>query len=360
VKVLCVNDLPPGGTSGAEVHLELLMAGLERAGDEVRLFTRPPHQGVARLADAWDPGARRALDEDVRRWQPDVLHFHNVVRELSVAVLSAAPDVPRVLTVHDGRLLGDADGQGALLRAWQRGLRAPLDRSVARRRSGVTISVSGPLSKRLQAAGFRQVRHIAPWTRAPMTAPVSAASSTDLVFVGRLDPDKGVDVLLHAFAQLDDLDARLLIAGAGSLEADVQRAAAQSAGRVIALGRLDRPEVSRLLAGARAVVLPSRPGLRPEGAPLALIEGLMHGRPLVVSDDPGAMEVAHADGDDEPAGLVTRAGDVADLARALRRLLTDDALATRLSAAAQLHAASHGEDQGIPQVRDCYRLAGAA
>lgn len=132
VRVLCVNDLPPGGSSGAEVHLDLLVGALRRAGDEAEVFSRPPRAGAVRMLDAWDPLARRALTAAARRIRPDVLHFHNVVRELSVSVLGAAPGVPRVLTVHDGRLLGDADGRGGALRAYQR-LRAPRDAAAARR-----------------------------------------------------------------------------------------------------------------------------------------------------------------------------------------------------------------------------------
>lgn len=344
--MLCVNDLPAGGSSGAEVHLELLVQGLRRGGDEAEVFSRPPRTGGGRLRDAWDPASRGALAEAVRRLRPDVLHFHNVVRELSCAVLGAAPEVPRVLTVHDGRLLGDADGSGLALRTYQR-LRAPLDAATVRRHVDQVLAVSGPLATRLQAAGFPRVHHAAPWAAAPTTSLVPAQRCTDLVFVGRLDRDKGVHVLLEAFSRLADPQARLLLAGRGT---DLSAAPAVREGRAILLGPLAREEVSQLLATARAVVLPSLPRRRPEGSPLVLAEALVHGRPIVVSDDPGSVELTHGGA----CGLVAPAGDVTALAAALDRVLSDDALVAGLAAGATRVSAEHGEAAGLARVQAAY------
>lgn len=349
MRVLCVNDLPAGGASGAEVHLALLVDALRRGGDEVEVFTRPPRRGAARLLDGWDPTARRALAVAVRRLRPDVLHVHNVVRELSVSVLAAAPSVPTVLTAHDGRLLGDADGPRPALRAYQR-LRAPLDATVARRHVDRVLAVSGPLAVRFRAAGFAHVVHAAPWAAAPTAAPVAAAECTDLVFVGRLDPDKGVHVLLAAFARVAHPRARLLLAGSGSSCATLSRLPAVRDGRAVLLGTLGRGEVSALLGTARAVVLPSLPSHRPEGSPLVLTEALVHGRPLVVSDDPGSVELTHGGS----CGLVTRGGDVDALAAALRTMLVDDELVRRMSSSAVSFAAEHEEPAGLARVRSVY------
>lgn len=351
MRVLCVNDLPAGGASGAEVHLALLIDALRRVGDEVHLFTRPPRTGPARLLDAWDPAARRALAAAVTRLRPDVLHVHNIVRELSVSVLGAAPSIPSVLTAHDGRLLGDADGHGPALRTYQR-LRAPVDAAVARRTVDRVLAVSGPLAARFRAAGFRSVVHAAPWAAAPTAPLVAATDCTDLVFVGRLDPDKGAHVLLEAFARVDHPRARLLLAGTGtgSSCAALSRSPVVRQGRAVLLGPLGREDVSRLLATARAVVLPSLPRRRPEGSPLVLAEALVHGRPLVVSDDPGSVELTHGGA----CGLVTPGGDVDALTAALQRVLTDDELVHRLASAASAVADGHGEKAGLARVREAY------
>lgn len=347
MRVLCVNDLPPGGASGAEVHLSLLLAGLRAAGDEVACFSLPARSGLGRLGDVWSPAARSALEQQVTAFAPDVLHFHNVLRELSVAVLTAAPATPRVMTVHDGRLLGEADAPGAALRSWQR-LRSRWERRLAQAHAGQLLAVSDPLRTRLLAAGFADVVHAWPWASAPTSPLTCPTSSRDVVFVGRLDQDKGVEVLVEAFQAAAVDGSRLLLAGTGSYvpPRDPQ---------IVPLGRLDRAAVSDLLSTARLVALPSLPGRRPEGSPLALIEALVHGRPLLVSDDPGCAAVARFGA----AGMVVPAGDVAALTAALRRLLQDDALVTRLAEGACLAASEHTSAAGIAQVRAAYARATA-
>ena len=348
MRVLCVNDRPPGGDSGAEVHLELLVQGLEAAGDTVEVFHGTARSGFARLSDAWDPRARADLESRVAAFKPDVLHVHNVVRELSIAVLAASPTVPRVMTVHDGRLLGDADGGNPLVRTWQQA-RSGWERRFVRHRCGKVLAVSGPLAARLTAAGFRDVHRAWPWAAAPTAALTPPALSRDLLFLGRLSRDKGVHLLVEAFLAADRADARLLLAGTGPL-------ALPEDPRVVRLGRLSRAEVSAQLGAARAVLLPSLPSLRPEGAPLALIEGLVHGRSLLVSDDPGCREVARG-GTSQPAGLVTPAGDVRALAAAIGELLDHDRLVESLVSGAAAAAPEHSPAAGLARVRQAYDLA---
>ncbi|MCU1588079.1 MAG: glycosyl transferase family 1, partial [Frankiales bacterium] len=200
---------------------------------------------------------------------------------------------------------------------------------------------------RLVAAGFTDVRRAWPWAEPPVVAVSAPAASRDLLFVGRLDRDKGVELLVDAFLHADRPGSRLLLAGTGS-------ARIPDDPRVVRLGRLSRTEVSAQLGRARAVVLPSVPSLRPEGAPLALIEALVHGRPLIVSDDPGCREVARG-GSDSPAGLVVPAGDVLALAEAVGDLLDHDPMVEVLATAATRAAADHTPAVGLERVRDAYR-----
>lgn len=348
MRVLCVNDRPPGGDSGAEVHLELLVDGLRAAGDNVEVFTGSPRSGVGRLADTWDRSAREALAQRVGSFRPEVVHFHNVVRELSVAVVGAAPTIPTLMTFHDGRVLGDADGPSWPLRWWQR-RRGGWEQAFLRSRVDVSLAVSGPLAQRLVAAGFRDVRRVWPWAEAPSSPVTPPARCRDLLFVGRLDRDKGVPVLVQAFLAADRAGARLLLAGSGPVPLPDDP-------RVVRLGRLSREQVSAHLGRARAVVLASVPALRPEGAPMVLVEALLHGRPLVVSDDPGCLEVARV-GTAVPAGLATPAGEVGPLAEALGRVLDDDRLVTSLAEGAEIAAADHDAQAGVAQVRTAYRDA---
>jgi glycosyltransferase involved in cell wall biosynthesis len=159
-----------------------------------------------------------------------------------------------------------------------------------------------------------------------------AAGSDDLVFltVARLDRQKGVDVLLRAVQSV--YGARFVIVGAGDERAQLEHAA-ETLGvreRVLFLG--PRDDVPALLAASDAFVLPSRF----EGTPLALLEAMAAGKPVVASAIPGTDEIV-ADGE---TGLLVRPNDSDALAAALRRVVSDPGLRARLGAAAGRHAAA--------------------
>jgi glycosyltransferase involved in cell wall biosynthesis len=76
------------------------------------------------------------------------------------------------------------------------------------------------------------------------------------------------------------------------------------------------------------------PSIENESFGITLLEGMAAGRPVVASEGNGSSTL----GKDGETGLVVPAGDVASLTGALERLLEDDLLAERLSAAAQVRA----------------------
>jgi glycosyltransferase involved in cell wall biosynthesis len=113
-----------------------------------------------------------------------------------------------------------------------------------------------------------------------------------LLFFGKIQPYKGVDTLLEAFAALPpELDAHLTVAGEcgdSSLAAELTGLASRTRGRVtLRLEWISEGEASRLLHLADAVVLPYRKITTSGSGVLAL----SHGRPLIVPDLPGLAEL---------------------------------------------------------------------
>lgn len=154
--------------------------------------------------------------------------------------------------------------------------------------------------------------------------PAHAAALT-VGFVGRLVPEKGVDVLA---ATVDSLpaDIRLRVVGDGPL-----RPLLESLGsRVELLGLQPHDAVWRALAACDCLVLPSRstPGWR-EQFGYVLGEAMALGLPCVGSDSGAIPEVIG------PAGIVVPEGDEVALAQALRRLADDPALRSRLAEVAR-------------------------
>ena len=358
MRVLLVNDLPvddPCG-GGAEVYVGRLMTALRQAGHDVDLFAgQVRHEGAARLLDLWDPRARSKLVRRVHDFRPDVVHFHNVVRELSVAALLVP--APRVLTAHDMRLAGTVDPRRASVRGFvDRHVKRRVDTAVARRALDEVVAVSAPVAESLAAAGFSRVTTAPAPASIPTHPLASPADCTDLAYVGRLCEDKGLFVLLSAWRAISERHpaSRLLIAGDGPLAGDLTRIGDES---VRYLGRLDGDGISKLLGSVRGVVVPSLPGLRPEGAPLAVVEAAAHGRPVVGSDDPGIAALAAV----LPGCSIVRAGEVGALAGQLDRLLCDSLHAAQLGHAnAEAARVTHTPERLVERMEQVYERAIAA
>lgn len=149
-----------------------------------------------------------------------------------------------------------------------------------------------------------------------------------ILFLSRFDRKKGLDLLLEAFAQLQNrgLGAVLVLAGSGDpdLVAQLKNDAARLgiASDVVWAGFLTGDEKWAALADADVFVLPSYS----ENFGVALVEALASGCPVVLTDQVGIhREISRAE-----AGLVTPCR-AEDLAMALLNVLTDLALARRMS-----------------------------
>ncbi|MGH3003191.1 MAG: glycosyltransferase family 4 protein [Gaiellaceae bacterium] len=156
------------------------------------------------------------------------------------------------------------------------------------------------------------------------------------VFVGRLTEQKALPVLLEALREVDG--AQLVLVGDGPERDRLARRADELgvAARTRFAGALPREQVLAYLAGARAAVLPSAW----ENLPHAVVEALSVGTPVVATAVGGVPEVVRDGGN----GLLVPANDPAALARALRDVVSDDALHARLAAGARPSVESIGRE----------------
>jgi glycosyltransferase involved in cell wall biosynthesis len=159
-----------------------------------------------------------------------------------------------------------------------------------------------------------------------------------VLFVGRLYPVKGVETLTIAMRTLWEAGetAPLVLAGSdggwrgGPMADRLRELAKPFSSRVVALGGLPARTLLPLLASARVVALPSHW----EAFPFSVVETLAVGRPLVTTSGHGADDIVRSGRD----ALTVEAGNAEQLAGAIDRLLTDQALADRLAAAAAARA----------------------
>jgi glycosyltransferase involved in cell wall biosynthesis len=358
MRVLLVNDYPPGEGFGAEVHLGLLREGLAAAGDTVEAFWGAPHAGWKRVLDLWDPTARRRLAQVSGRFRPDVIHFHNVMRELSPSVFTATDRAARVLSVHDHRILGVPDGplghpsDPPPLQLAKR-IDAAFVRGVARRTVDLVIAPSDYLASRLRARGFEAVDLVQLFTEVGSEPATLPSASEEVFFGGRLGFDKGVHLLIEAFNTIAERfpAARLSLAGDGPDRRRLEALASPLGSRVRFLGALPNAELRAAMGRARLIVIPS---LKQEGAPIVAIEAALAGRPVVVSDDPGLRELV----ENGAYGRVVPRSDVTHLATAIADLLGDPRACDEMGARARLTALSTWTTEpGVARIRHAYEHA---
>lgn len=147
-----------------------------------------------------------------------------------------------------------------------------------------------------------------------------------LVFVGRLRPQKGLDTLLPALAQLQtaypDYRWQLVIFGEGPAREQYETLTAELgiAGQVQFAGYV--PDLLKRLAGSDIFVLPSRA----EGMSNALLEAMAAGLPCIATEISGNTDLIQ----DGLNGLLVRPDEAEALTTALAKLLDSPALRERL------------------------------
>jgi glycosyltransferase involved in cell wall biosynthesis len=167
------------------------------------------------------------------------------------------------------------------------------------------------------------------------------------LFVGRLEEEKGVQVLLDAWRRAQLGDAALALAGDGPLR--------PPAGW---LGQVPRDELPALYAAADVLVVPSiQTATFTEPWGLVVNEAMHQGRPVIATDAVGA--AAGGLVRDGRNGLVVPQDDPAALATALRQVASDTSLRERLGDAARHDVEPYSEEAWVAGMRRALAAVGA-
>ncbi|MGW0815340.1 glycosyltransferase family 4 protein [Streptomyces viridiviolaceus] len=315
-----------GGNAGSSAHVRSLAAGLVARGVKVTVCapveaertydfagTGADHVHVPRSSDPGSLAALRAACADA-----DLVHAHGLHASFRTVLALGGRRTPLIVTWHDR---AHADGARAhLLRL--------LERRVMRAAT-VVLGATSELVDRARRTGARDARLAAVALPGRLRRPVEpedpdrlrpkaraelgAIGRPLLIAVGSLERHRGYDVLLaaaRAWRRLDPVPL-VVVAGEGSLRADLQRRIEDERLPVVLVGRRD--DVTDLLAAADLALLPSRRESRS-----VLAQEALHARvPLVASDVGGIPELV---GD---AAELVPPGDPEALADAVVRLLDD-------------------------------------
>ena len=296
---------------------------LSGTGVQVELF---------RLDRPFSPAFARWLSETLRRHRVTLAHSHEFTMAVYGAWAARRAGIPHIFTMHGSRYYAAR---------WQRRIAMRLAATSSDAVVAVSHSLEQHLRRDLWLRGGDQVVTVPNGARLPLP-PLEESSLRDelrltaadqlAVAVGNLYPVKGHTFLVEALSHLAGRFPRLhvAIAGRGDLASQLLARAEtlQIGGRVHLLGL--RSDVANVLAAADIFVLPSLS----EGVPLALLEAMLAGKPIVataVGEIPRVL-------DEGRAGVVVQPADATGLAEAIAGLLADPVAARRLGAAALARA----------------------
>lgn len=264
-----------------------------------------------------------AVRRAVRDTAPDVVHVHWIIPQ-GLMALVAARRLPWLVTTLGGDLYALTSRPARWLKS--RVLRHASSVTVMNQEMREVVTGLGVPADRVGVLPMGvALDRIRPSGGPPARIPGR------LVFVGRLVEKKGLAVLLNAVQRLPaEMEWSLDVIGDGPLRAELEAAARPLGERVTFHGQRSSRELSRSLGAATVAVFPSvraRSGDQ-DGLPVATLEALAAGTPVVATDLPGLSDVVM--GGDEPAGVVVPSGDAAALAEAIERLLGDPAARERM------------------------------
>lgn len=324
----------------------------------------------------WNSEAALQVSQAAKRAKAEVVHFHNTFPMLSPAVYSAARQTgaATVQTLHNYRLLcANAllyrDGHVCLDCVGRTPIPAVIHRCYrdSLGASGVTAALQ--VAHRLRGTYQRDIdayialtdfaretvvrAGIVPGERVHVVAnalandPGPGPGGEGALFVGRLDPAKGLRTMLNAWEALGKT-IPLTIIGDGPLAGEVAEAAERIPG-VKWLGRCPRDEVLAAMKQARCLVFPSE---WYEGLPMTIIEAFAVGLPVIGSQIGSITELI------EPGvtGERFNPGDQQSLIDAVQRFLAQDNRAMRI-ACRNTFLESYTGEQHVTNLRNVYLSA---
>jgi len=304
----------------------------------------------------WNPHTYWVIRGILKREKPDIVHSHTL-RALSYSVVSAIDSlgIPHIHTLHDYELLspwGNLLRRGKIMEKFGV-LDLPylvLMRHLTRNVKAVIGPSRFVLDWHLKYGFFRKARKYA--IPNGLNLPHAHNSSKDyeilnILFVGALSQHKGVHTLLDAFTSLNESNVRLHVAGRGPLAQRVSHLASQDS-RIEYHGHVPQGEpLWKLYSEANLLVLPS---IWLEILGLVAIEAFSFGTPVIGSAIGGIPEVV----EDGYNGLLFKPGDVDDLSRTLKRVLSDIELLKRLGENARKSVQKYKLDTHIESILKVY------
>jgi phosphatidylinositol alpha-mannosyltransferase len=354
---------------GVTEHVHALAHELRRRGHEVTIITSFFRRGEKGFVDGvlrigWNilvpfnrafvdfaigVSLKRQLKRAIRRLDLDIVHVHCPTAPTLPIFAVQVSDRPTVGTFHS------TGGRTALQDFFK-----PMVVSAMSRLDGrIAVSATARATAEIYHPGPYEVipNGVDVERFLPLVAPFPEwrdPAFTNILFVGRLDPRKGVQDLIAAMPEIverTDGRARLLVVGDSYLRPQIMAGVASSAREhVHFLGHVPSADLPRWYATGDIFISPASGN---ESFGIVLVEAMAAGTPVVATDIPGYRSVI------DP-GVNAEAfppGDVRALARVVSALVEDPARRAQLAERGRARATEFAWPQVTERIEDVYREA---
>jgi len=342
------------GVNGAIRHCYDLTCALAKRGHRVLLghkagawiATMPFPEGVERMKVTLKrrPAELKRVAAALKERQIDVIHTHNSSGHFTGALLSMFWNFPRVGTSHNTFFQFQWRFCDRIIAPTQ---------ATARFQRRVNLIPGGRIDV---IPNFIDAGRMAPQCpREEARAALGADSDTFLILtVGEVFPRKNQELLVRTVPSLLAAGMKPLVLLVGKVHDDYRRVLEPhlTDPRVNAAVHLagQRSDIPDLLGAADVFCLPSRS----EVMPIALLESMAQGLPVVATDVGGVAELVR-DGRD---GIITPSGDLPRLTAALLRMWQEPETRRCMSHTGREHVAEvYAPEVCLPAVEECYRRA---
>lgn len=319
-KVLIVHNYYqiPGGEDTVVANEKKL---LEEYGHEVLLYSRNNSELrhfsklqklMLPITTVFNPKTYLEVKRVIRENNVDVVHVHNTLNLISPSVYYAALSckVPVVQTIHnfrllcpgatfyrDGHICEDCVSQGlgcAVKHSCYRGSKIQTLACVISTMIHRWTGIYGKLNyicltdfNREKLLQLKQIKSEQVFVKPNFVCSKDnviqySERENQFIFVGRLDPLKGVNILFNAWKQMGKMAPKLIVCGNGQLEDWCHNFVEENSDCSIELkGFVSNEEVKKLIANSKALILPTQ---WYEGFPMTIVEAYSAGTPVIGSD----------------------------------------------------------------------------
>lgn len=262
-----------------------------------------------------------AIKKLLAHQQVDIIHLHEpLMPGINWWLLRRTPSIPKIGTFHAYHPFN--------LRYF---LGKPLLKKLFNKLTGwVAVSEA---AKHNVAQFFKADYQIIPNAIAIPTEAPANHSRQGLLFLGRFEPRKGLDVLLQAFNLLKNTNLNLYVIGRGDAAPYKKLITASHQARVHFLGGVDDATLEQYFKRCQIFISPAR-GYESFG--IVLIQALSHGLPVIASDIPGYRDVLGKNG----GGVLVPKNNSQELAATIEKLLANPQELQHMAKSAYVRAQS--------------------